>query len=487
MIEEIVKQLFKKTLSMEMAIKFSKLSNKNFEEALVESGQLTDEEMAMAISKQLGFKNKIDLFQKYGKNLPKKSYCCQKENLIILDDSCLITTHNSVNSTLGLSFNRLKGVFPDQVFIVDIKTMSLFFESEQTKISNFENFKNTSYLPANLLIDDLLIKAHEFKSTDIHIEPTYPQGFKVRFRINGHLITISENSDSELFKRIISRITVLCKMPATSDALAEGSFEFKTNNCSTDIRVSIIPVQLGKSIAMRLHSSHIRKMDILKLGMDDKDLKLIKNCFSKSNGLVLFSGPTGSGKTTSLYSCAENFCSREKKIITVEDPVEYILPWAVQISIGEKEQDIKINTALKACLKHDPDIIIIGEIRDQKSAIAAVEMARTGHLVIATIHGLSAKSTIKRLMDYNINPSTIAEVLTLVVNQRLVPLLQTNEKRCTRTGIFSLSKNRDIFSFDEKDFSRVILKVNIQNELSNKADLLIKKNLCHADVIEEIL
>jgi general secretion pathway protein E len=278
-------------------------------------------------------------------------------------------------------------------------------------------------------------------------------------------------------------------MPASADSLCEGKFNFFYQNSNSDIRVSIIPGTAGKSLVMRIHSNTIRKINIKSLGINSQELCIIKNNFCKSSGMILFTGPTGSGKTTSLYACLENFCSKQKKIITVEDPVEYTLPWALQIPV-DSDNNISMSQALKASLRHDPDVIVIGEIRDSKSAKLAVRFARTGHLVLATMHSLSAESALNRLTDFEINSKTIAEVLTLIINQRLIPknsIKEEGENFVLRTGIFSIMEITDQNRYNIISDSNTIFEKSSLNILKNKADELIKNKICSSDIIKEIL
>lgn len=272
--------------------------------------------------------------------------------------------------------------------------------------------------PVVKLLQKIFEEAVNSRASDIHIEPDETV-LRIRQRIDGVLVEQVMNE-----KRIAGALVVRLKLMSGLDISEkrlpqDGRFNLKVAAHSIDVRLSTMPVQYGESVVMRLldHSAGIRPLN--KVGMPDNYIKLFRNVITRPHGLVLVTGPTGSGKTTTLYGALSELNTPEKKIITVEDPVEYRLPRISQVQLHEKI-GLTFGTVLRATLRQDPDILLIGEIRDSDSAEIALRAAMTGHLVLSTLHTNDAVTSALRLLDMGVDPYLVASSLKAVIAQRLV-------------------------------------------------------------------
>jgi len=272
--------------------------------------------------------------------------------------------------------------------------------------------------PVVKLLQKIFEEAVASRASDIHIEPDETV-LRIRQRIDGVLVEQVMNE-----KRIAGALVVRLKLMSSLDISEkrlpqDGRFNLKLGSHSIDVRLSTMPVQYGESVVMRLldHSAGVRPLS--KVGMPDHYIKLFRNVITRPYGLVLVTGPTGSGKTTTLYGALSELNTPEKKIITVEDPVEYRLPRISQVQLHEKI-GLTFSTVLRATLRQDPDILLIGEIRDSDSAEIALRAAMTGHLVLSTLHTNDAVTSALRLLDMGVDPYLVASSLKAVIAQRLV-------------------------------------------------------------------
>ena len=276
-------------------------------------------------------------------------------------------------------------------------------------------------------LDQLLNTANEYGSSDIHIEPN-EFSCRVRFRLDGKLreqYTIPLSDYPALVNQIKNRAGLDIAQRRLSQ---DGRISVKNSGSDFDIRVSTMPTIRGEKVVLRILKKDAQKVDLKQLGFNERELKLYLEGVKKPNGIVLISGPTGSGKTTTLYGTLHLLNQEETNILTIEDPVEYTLAGINQVQLKE---DIGFNfpSALRTFLRQDPDIIMVGEIRDEKTANMAIKAALTGHLVLSTIHTNSAWATISRLIDMGVPPYLIATTLNMSVAQRLVRKLCDDCKR----------------------------------------------------------
>ncbi|MCC6572730.1 MAG: Flp pilus assembly complex ATPase component TadA [Planctomycetes bacterium] len=268
------------------------------------------------------------------------------------------------------------------------------------------------------LLNFLLATAIRDRSSDIHLEP-FETEFQVRYRVDGALLQM-ENPPRELASPLISRIKVVSKLNIAETRLPQdGRIELTIEGRNVDLRVSTLPTMFGESCVMRILDRSNVSLSLDNLGLRTTDNDMIKALIAKPNGVVLVTGPTGSGKTTTLYCCLNHMNQPDMKIITTEDPVEYDLPGVMQCQVNA-DVGLTYAKALRSILRQDPDMILVGEIRDKETAGIAVEAALTGHLVLSTIHTNDAASTVTRLVDIGVESFLIAATLEAIVAQRLV-------------------------------------------------------------------
>ena len=280
---------------------------------------------------------------------------------------------------------------------------------------------------SNDFLENLILTARKLNASDIHIE-VYSDLARVRLRIDGSLVE-KNTIEKEDYAELINQIKIKARLNITEKRLPQdGRIEYE----NFDIRVSILPTHYGENVVMRILGKDASNLDIHALGLDDYEFKTYSKGVKKPNGIILISGPTGSGKTTTLYATLKHLNNTEKKIVTVEDPIEYTLKGINQVQLRE-DIGLDFTAALKSFLRQDPDIIMLGEIRDAKTAQMAIRASLTGHLVLSTIHTNSAIGTLSRLEDMGVPSFLIAETLNLSVAQRLVRLLCDHCKEKTIT------------------------------------------------------
>jgi type IV pilus assembly protein PilB len=277
------------------------------------------------------------------------------------------------------------------------------------------------------IIELIIAGALKFDASDIHIEPE-ENTVRVRYRLNGVLEDIA-HIDAASLKQINSRFKLMSglKLSNTTNA-QDGRFSIDLGEVEIDVRVSVIPGNYGESFVMRLLDPRHTVADISGLALGPTLRDALEHALTKPNGVVLTTGPTGSGKTTTLYAFLRQSYSPDVKIITIEDPIEYHLEGITQTQVDEKK-DYTFLSGLRAALRQDPDVIMVGEIRDEDTAKVAVNAALTGHIVFSTLHTNNAAATIPRLIDLKVNPKIIASALSLALAQRLVRVLCNDCKK----------------------------------------------------------
>ncbi len=272
----------------------------------------------------------------------------------------------------------------------------------------------------------LLIQAVKVNASDIHIEPQ-EKAMRLRLRVDGVLKEISP-PEAGLYNAFISRIKIMANLDIAEKRIPQdGRFSFNAEDETLDVRVSVLPTIQGESIVLRLLRQNVDLLTLPELGMSKENLDKYSRLIQRPSGIILVTGPTGSGKTTTLYASLLTLKTTEKNIITIEDPVEYKLDFCRQIQVNSKV-NLAFATGLRSILRHDPDIIMVGEIRDLETATIAIQAALTGHLVFSTLHTNDAASAVVRLIDMGIEPFLIASCLNGVVAQRLIRVLCPNCK-----------------------------------------------------------
>jgi type IV pilus assembly protein PilB len=307
--------------------------------------------------------------------------------------------------------------------------------SARVQISNADNF-----------LMNLIQEAKNLKSSDIHIE-SYENKCRVRIRIDGMMV------ERYLLKRedypaLINKIKIFANLDIAEKRLPQdGRINFKLGDQQFDIRVSIVPALFGEKVVLRLLNSDATEIDLNSLGFSKFDLDNYLQGVKKPNGILLLSGPTGSGKTTTLYATLKLLNQETRNILTIEDPVEYTLEGVNQVQLKESI-GLNFSAALRTFLRQDPDVIMVGEIRDTETANMAIRAALTGHLVLSTIHTNSAWGTVSRLIDMGVPPFLVANTLNTTAAQRLVRLLCPH---CKRKEAFSSG----LYPKQFKPFSKV--------------------------------
>ncbi len=301
-------------------------------------------------------------------------------------------------------------------------------------------------------VNQIIQQAYYDRATDIHIEP-YEDELKVRYRIDGVLYDAAIPPTIKYFQSaIISRIKIMSNLNIAEHRLPQdGRMKIKVGQEDLDLRVSILPTPFGESVGIRLL---ITKMlySLEELGLSPFDLNILNEIIKKPHGIILVTGPTGSGKSTTLYACLSKINNHESKILTIEDPIEYHLKGITQINVHPKI-GLTFANGLRSMLRHDPDVMMVGEIRDIETAEIAIRIALTGHLVFSTLHTNDAAGAMTRLLDMGIEPYLVASSVECVIAQRLVRLIcpkckqSVDEKRTVlgKLGIKEIPKDAGIF------------------------------------------
>jgi general secretion pathway protein E len=287
------------------------------------------------------------------------------------------------------------------------------------EIEEAEDLMDVSHeAPIIRLVNILLTQALKNRASDIHIEP-YQKKIKVRFRVDGILHEIYD-LPKRIHPHIVSRIKVMASLDIAEKRLPQdGRIKIRVADRPIDIRVSIIPMAFGERIVLRLLDKAVSLLGLGEMGLGEAELAVFQKLIHKNGGIVLVTGPTGSGKTTTLYASLNRINSEEKNIVTVEDPIEYELKGVGQIQVNPKT-DLTFDKGLRSILRHDPDIIMIGEIRDVDTVEIAIQASLTGHLVFSTLHTNDAAGALTRLLDMGVEPFLISSSLLGVLAQRLV-------------------------------------------------------------------
>lgn len=300
--------------------------------------------------------------------------------------------------------------------------MSLDELGTQEVIGDTDNLVELAMQPEVIKIVNLIfLEAVQKRASDIHFE-VYEDNFRIRIRVDGVLQEVV-SPPKTICIALTSRIKVMCNMDIGEKRMPQDArIELKVGDTTIDVRVATLPTLYGECVVMRILDRTAIKIDINKLGLSTRAIKQIDTVIHKPNGVMLVTGPTGSGKTTTLYACLNELNKPDVKIITTEDPVELQIDMLVQCQVRE-EIGLTFASCLRAILRQDPDIVMVGEIRDLETAQIAVEASLTGHLVLSTLHTNSAPETITRLLDMDVEPFLITAALEAVLAQRLVRVL----------------------------------------------------------------
>ncbi len=428
-------------------------ANLTLENYLIENNLIKEEDLAKALSEQFNIPVISNIQEKMTdpEILSKIPIKFLRDNLIMplhYDDQLILATAKPYNFepidelTLILGGNA-KVAVTTRASIIDAINRYYPIEGTQQMIEELQEevtpeldlstikeediLSMASEAPIIKLVNHILYQAVKREASDIHIEP-FEKEIHVRYRIDGVLYNVL-NPPKRIQSALTSRIKIMANLNIAEKRIPlDGRINIKVADKAIDIRVSTLPVSFGERIVMRLLDKSKTFVTLDKLGFSDRDQKVINNSIEQPNGIILVTGPTGSGKTTTLYSVLNKLNSPDVNIITVEDPVEYQLAGIGQVQVKESV-GLTFAAALRSILRQDPDIIMIGETRDQETAQIAIQSALTGHLVLSTLHTNSAAGSITRLIDMGVEPYLIASSLVCAIAQRLVRKLCPNCKR----------------------------------------------------------
>ncbi len=416
---------------------------------LVELGYINDEELAKALAMRLQVPyidlTKTELSQEAIDKIPEALARKHGEIGVAINNRRLtIATNDPVNFYVfeeikmisGMDYNTVlaskSGISSviDKIYsmqnidtVMDDVNKEYTIEDELAELSDEAlSGERVDSAPVVKLANAIVETAYRAKASDIHIEP-FSNITKIRIRIDGDLVEQSQISHA-IHNSLVTRFKILSNMNIAEKRVPQdGRFAYKIDGTHLDVRVSSLPTVNGEKVVIRLLSTGASKiMDITELGMTDYNFDMFQSILKSPHGVILVTGPTGSGKTTTLYSALDQLAKPNINIITVEDPVEKQIDGINQVQVNVKA-GLTFSAGLRSILRQDPDIVMIGEIRDAETAEIAIRAAITGHLVLSTLHTNDAASTILRLVDMGVAPYLVASSLVGVVAQRLVKLL----------------------------------------------------------------
>ena len=350
------------------------------------------------------------------------------------DVQVILSTRAAILSAINVAYDL--GQDSSEEFIQDMNG-----ESPDSIISEIEEtadlLDDTSDAPVIKLVNLLLSRAVKARASDIHIEP-FQQSLVIRYRIDGILYNIM-NLPKGIQSSLASRIKIMAKLDIAEKRLPQdGRIDVKIGDNAIDIRVSMIPIAFGERIVLRLLDKTGTIFKLTDLGIDLERLTVLHNLIHSPYGIILVTGPTGSGKTTTLYAALSTINNPEINIITIEDPIEYQIEGIGQIQVNPKI-DLTFANGLRSIVRQDPDVILVGEIRDKETAEIAIQSSLTGHLVFSTLHTNDAASTITRLIDMKMEPFLISSSVIAIIAQRLVRTLCPDCKESYTPGYESLA------------------------------------------------
>jgi len=335
----------------------------------------------------------------------------------LTDFKLVLAERDTILSAINLQYDLRRDSAQQLVQDMEENGSDIISEIEETA----DLLDDTSEAPIIKLVNHIISQSFKARASDIHIEP-YQHSFTVRYRVDGILYDLL-TPPKWIQPALISRIKVMAKMNIAEKRLPQdGRFEVKVGDQNIDLRVSTIPTSFGERVVLRLLHKTGSLLGLKDIGLSPSRLKLIKELVTSPNGIILVTGPTGSGKTTSLYAILQSINKPDINIITIEDPVEYQIKGISQIQVNPKI-DLTFARGLRSIVRQDPDVILVGEIRDHETAEIAVQSALTGHLVFSTLHTNDSASAITRLVDMGIEPFLISSSVLAVAAQRLVRIL----------------------------------------------------------------
>jgi type IV pilus assembly protein PilB len=435
--------------------------------AIIAQGFVTAEEMAQGLSRQLGYPYiDLDQFEVYPDVISLVTVDAAKKYMImpihrirsfltlamvdptdldVIEDIRFRTglsiqpviasesgIMNAINKYYGASHAIKAKKAVEDIELADDSKISIIQESKEDEYEGQEDEEPADEAPIITLVNSIFVEAIKKGASDVHFEP-YEKSFRIRYRIDGILYE-TMNLPMKFKNPVLSRVKIVSNMNIAEKRLPQDGrikMRIKLDNGQkkeVDMRVSSLPTIFGEKIVSRILDRENLKIDLTQLGLEPESLETFKKAIARPWGILLVTGPTGSGKTNTLYSAISTLNAMEKNIMTAEDPVEFYIPGINQVNIRD-EINLNFGTALRAFLRQDPDIMLIGEMRDAETVDTAIKAALTGHLVFSTVHTNDAASTVHRLLNMNVEPFLIADSVALIVAQRLV------RKICRKCGV----------------------------------------------------
>jgi MSHA biogenesis protein MshE len=435
---------------LKLALDAQKRTGRKLGRVLVDSGYVTEEGISQGLARQLGadyfdlktFKPHPELI----KLLPEAQ--ARRNRALVMSERAGMLVVGMADPTDLAAFDDLSRILKREIDLAVVTESQLLSTidrvySRAAEISGLAkeltadmgdlaaDFGNILGLTAGAedapvvkLLNTVFEEALKLRASDIHIEPQ-EKSLVIRFRIDG-VLHVQTEADSKISTALVLRLKLMSGLDLSEKRLPQdGRFNIKLRSTSIDIRISSMPTQHGESVVMRLLAQNTGLLQLDRLHMPPQVLERFRHAIARPSGIVLVTGPTGSGKTTTLYAALNELNTPEKKIITVEDPVEYRLSGLNQVQVHEKI-DLSFSRVLRSALRQDPDIILLGEMRDQETAEIGMRAAMTGHLVLSTLHTNDALSTPIRLLDMGVPRYMVAMSIQMVLAQRLVRVICQN-------------------------------------------------------------
>ncbi|MCX6744990.1 MAG: GspE/PulE family protein [Candidatus Parcubacteria bacterium] len=480
--EILIKPGYVNEADFALAERDAKAKKISLEQALADNNLLKDENLGQLIADSQKFRfvnlSKKDISPEILKLIPE---VVAKKQLIIAFNKDKDGLHLAMNEPDNLPLQHFVSKNTGEKIITyyatpkDIlKTVKQYHkelrqEFSEIVLKNLSEIKsdNKEQLPIIKIVESLIQYAYENRASDIHIEP-HDEDTLIRFRIDGVLhdvLAIPKNYHD----MIVSRVKIMSNLRTDEHKSSQdGKIRFNLAEEKLDIRVSILPIVEGEKIVMRLLAKKLRQLNLDNSGLNPKDVKKVKQAIKSPWGMILATGPTGSGKTTTLYSILKLLNSRDINISTIEDPVEYDVDGINQIQV-DAETNLTFAKGLRAILRQDPDVIMVGEIRDEETAKIAINSAMTGHLVLSTLHTNDAATALPRLLDMKVKPYLIASTVLMVIAQRLVRKICPN---CIES-----------YTISTENFGKLLPKGVAEKMIDGKKNVTLYKGegckLCH--------
>ena len=444
---------------LQEALKSQKALGKKLGEILLDNKIITEDDIIESIEQQTGIKkvdlNTINFDRKAITLIPQN--LCEKYTLIPFgfDNNKIKVTLSDPLNIFAIDDVAISTGFEIESFISrkdDIKKfIGIYYSSQQVNnaaiqlaIESTKSLKNTKAMaedinevnsaPVVKMIDYLFKNSVEMKASDIHIEP-FENEIRIRYRIDGKLQTVN-TLGIESLGPLVTRMKILAGLNIAEKRIPQdGRIMVNVDGKEIDLRISVLPVVNGEKIVIRILNTGGSIISKNELGISEKNMKKLNNIIANPHGIILVTGPTGSGKSTTLYAVLKELNSSSINIITVEDPVEFTMNGVNQVSVNEKA-GLTFASGLRSILRQDPDVVMIGEIRDEETAEIATRAAITGHLVLSTLHTNDAPSSIVRLVDMGIKPYLVSTSVVGVMAQRLVRKICTKCKEQYEASIY---------------------------------------------------